>query len=83
VSPTCAVCGGPKQDDAGRPLRCEFCPASLWVHVPGRHRCRRCGELRFGAWLWFEKPGLWTDCLCNTCAEQLMEEADKRIAEAS
>lgn len=42
-----------------------------WMKVDGRNRCGKCGALVHRAWLYFTKPGLWTHCVCEPCAEGL------------
>lgn len=50
-------------------------PVATWRLVPGHARCERCGVFVAAAWKFFPRPGLWTHCVCEPCAEKQEERA--------
>ena len=44
-----------------------------WELVKGRHRCTECGRMVAAAWVFFAKPGLWTQTLCEPCVEEKLK----------
>jgi len=49
--------------------------AAQWRLIEGRCRCSRCGRMVESTWRWYPRPGLWTNPLCGSCVDVLLEES--------
>ena len=45
----------------------------MWKFCQGKSFCQVCRSFVPAAWLFFDKPAQWTQCVCEDCADQLVE----------